>query len=66
MAMTLDPQAVTQAKQGPACAWEEPCGDQVRESLIAGAHRVLEDAQRMAVRGHVTVVAVSDPMLTRL
>jgi hypothetical protein len=55
---------VTQAEKGSSRAREELPRDQVREPAIAGAHRVLEDAQRVAVRGHATVVAVSDPALT--
>jgi hypothetical protein len=55
---------VTQAEQGSSRAREEPHSDQVREPAVAGAHRVLEDAPRVAVRGHATVVAVSDPALT--
>jgi hypothetical protein len=55
---------VKQAEQRSSRAREERPGDPVREPAVAVAHRVLEDAQRVAVRGHATVVAVSDPALT--
>jgi hypothetical protein len=63
-AITLDPQALAQAKQRSVGGGEELRGEQVGQPVVARAERMLEDAQWVAVRGHATEVALRRRVLT--